>query len=133
MWCSRTVFASDQLQSEVQTDKCHFGYLVLAGAAGLLLCFWLGSGWALGGISVGPNTWLCRCVQFMNLTATSSSVVQSCSDLVTSKLSLIAYTKDFKYAFLRKYYYSFHLLWLAVYQNGRRAEQSWCLMSVCLL
>lgn len=54
-------------------------------------------GWAqaLGGISVGPNTWLCRCVQFMNLTATSSSVVQSCSDLVTSKLSLIVYTKIF--------------------------------------
>lgn len=63
--------------------------------------------------------------------ATSSSVVQSYSDLVAFKLGLIVCTKVFKYTFLGKYCSSTHLLWLTIYQNGHRVEQSWHFMSVC--
>lgn len=70
-------------------------------------------------LSVGAG----RCVQVMN-SATSSSVVQSYSDLVAFKLSLIVCTKVFKYTFLRKHYSSTHLLWLTIYQNGHRVELS---------
>lgn len=77
-------------------------------------------------LSVGAG----RCVQVMN-SATSSSVVQSYSDLVAFKLSLIVCTKVFKYTFLRKHYSSTHLLWLTIYQNGHRVELSWHFVSVC--